>query len=483
MKIELTTLSPVPFVTTEPNLVTPTPAVTTSLPTAQALDVQNTKHILETEILANLLNNRAYFSDTIYHLDKSHFTEMGTSLVFEGIKNHYLDFQKTPSIKELLLSFKDQNKKVKENVKPIFQEIQSSKPIDSSMLLDLTEKFIKMSMFGDAIMKGADALSSKNEDLMTESFALAEDAVKVTLQSDLGVQLHEIDKIFDEFKEKPGIKLGIPSFDQMIGDGFTPKTLHSVMAASGVGKTAAMIAFAVQFLLQKKDVVIVSLEMSEAEMYRRLYANIYDIDIGTLGIIDKQIIKNKHKDVKDSIGSLVVKEFPTGGLTPLGLDSYLAKLANETGIEKPIVIVDYLGLMSSDRMKNADNSYSYFGSIAEELRAIAQKRDLVMFTPLQLNRSAINNLETDQSALSESMKILMVLDSAFIIAQTPQMKENGKMKINYVKNRMSGKTWSFDIGFCYRKFRFIDTYNMGGSNVTATETNDVAESLKGLMSF
>ena len=74
----------------------------------------------------------------------------------------------------------------------------------------------------------------------------------------------------------------------------------------------------------------------------------------------------------------------------------------------------------------------------------------------------------------------MILDSAFIIAQTPEMKEQGKMKINWVKNRMSGKTWSFDIGFDYHKFRFIDSFNVAGENVTAAE-NDFASQLAGMM--
>ena len=165
-----------------------------------------------------------------------------------------------------------------------------------------------------------------------------------------------------------------------------------------------------------------------------------------------------------------MKEFATGSLTPLGLDSYLTKLQNEKDITDPFVFVDYLGLMASDRTKNTDNSYSYYGSIAEELRAIAQKRNIVIYTALQLNRAAIGNLEADQSTLSESMKILMILDSAFIIAQTPEMKELGEMKVNWVKNRMSGKTWSFNIKFDYRKFRFIDDYNIDGENVTANKT-------------
>ncbi len=424
------------------------------------LEDKNVKALLELEVNLSLLNDSEYFGSVIHHLKKEYFSDVSQGVIFDTIKNHYQDFQEIPSLKDIIIQHKNSDQKTKDLVKTGIKELNTqTEQVNKDLLIKQTELFIKDAIFTKAIIKGADALGAHNQEMKMESFALAEESVKVSLDSDFGVFLEDIDQVFEEFKEKPGIKLNIPSFDNMIGQGYTPKTLHSAMAASGVGKSAAMTAFAVQFLLQKKDVVFVSLEMSEAEVSKRIYANLYDVNISSLPDMEKEVIKAQHNQIKDHIGQLVIKEFSAGGLTPLGLDGYLNKLQIEKNIKEPLVIIDYLGLMASDRMKNADNSYSYYGSIAEELRAIAQKRNLVMFTPLQLNRNAINNTEADQSSLSESMKILMTLDSAFIISQTPEMKDTGKMKINFVKNRMAGKTWSFDISFDYSKFRFIDNLN------------------------
>ena len=452
------------------------------------LEDQSIKALLEHEVINNLLHNKKYFGTVIHHLEKKYFTEPGMRLLFTNIKEHYINFGSIPKLKELILSFKENSTQEKALVKNSIKEIKDPSEINQELLIEKTEFFIKDAIFSDAIILGAEALGSHDHEKKMESFALAEESVKISLDSDFGVLLEDIDKVYEEFQEKPGIKLGIPSFDKMIGSGFTAKTLHSAMAASGVGKSAAMTAFAVQFLLQKQDVVFISLEMSEAEVSKRIYANLYDIEISSLPTIEKQVIKNKYNKIKDDIGELVTKEFSAGSLTPLGLDGFLTKLKNERDINNPVVIVDYLGLMASDKMKNADNSYAYFGSIAEELRAVAQRRELIMFTPLQLNRGAINNIEADQSTLSESMKILMTLDSAFIISQTPEMKEQGKMRINFVKNRMSGKTWSFDIGFDYKKFRFDDRFYMGDSNITEMQTKDplntsAVGNLGDLMSF
>jgi replicative DNA helicase len=434
------------------------------------LEDKNIKALLENEVCNALLTDPNYFGTCIHHLDESYFSDTGSKIIFKTIKNHYTDFGNIPSLKEVILHNKTATKEEKEALKQTIKDInQNKEQVDTELLIQQTERFIKDAVFTKALILGADAMGEHNNQKKIEAFNLAEESVKITLNTDFGVFLDDIDTVYSEFKDKPGIKLSIPSFDAMIGSGYTPKTLHAVMAASGVGKSAAMTAFAVEFLKQNLDVVFITLEMSEAEVSKRIYSNLYNIKIQNLANTEKQVIKNKYNDLKDHIGNLVIKEFPAGGLSALGLEGFLNNLKNEKGIKNPVVMVDYLGLMSSDRVKSMDNSYAYYGSIAEELRAVAQKKNLVIFSPLQTNRSSINNLEADQSTLSESMKILMTLDSAFIIAQTPEMKETGKMKINFVKNRMSGKTWSFEIGFDYEHFRFKDSFIQNGVNPTAVK--------------
>jgi len=451
------------------------------------MNLENTQALLEHEVLTNLLHNKEYFTQVINHLDAKYFTEPGMKLMFGNVKKHYINFGSVPSLKEIVLSFKNNTKSDKELIKNAIPEIKEHSNVNVSLLINLTEEFIKDAIFTESIIMGAEALGSHNQQKKIESFKLAEESVKVSLNTDFGVELSDIDKVYDDFLEKQGLKIGIGSFDRMIGGGYVPKTLHTILAASGVGKSAVMCSFAVEMLRQHYDVVFITLEMSEAEVSKRIYCNLYDIDINKLSTIDKQVYKNKYNDIKNDIGTLNIKEFPNGSLTPLGLESYLENLKIEKNIKTPVVFVDYLGIMDSDKMSNKDNSYSFFGSIAEELRAVAQKNNLIIFTALQLNRTAVNNLEASQAELSESMKIFMTADSAFIVAQTPEMKEKGEMKINWVKNRMSGKTYSFNIGYDYTKFRFDDRFFLEGQNISNhLNTSDDIKQLTGLddlMSF
>jgi len=439
------------------------------------------KELLQEEVIYHLIQNKKYFEDVFPYL-KSEYFNYEYGVILDHIHSFYKEYKTSPNLKELVLTFQNSPKQEKDIIKEKINELKL-KPTDAKgdttinhdLLMNLSEKYIKQKIFEKAIITGAEGLGSNNEEKLKKSFQLAEESVKVNLSSDLGIKLNEISKRFDDYLPKNGIKLNIESFDNMIGDGYTPSTLHLIISPSGVGKSAMLSTFAVQFLLQKRDVVIISLEMAESQFYKRIDANLFDIPIHDLGtkIENKEVLEIKYNEFKDDLGNLYIKEFPAGSLTPLGIDAYLNKLANEEQIKNPIVMVDYLTLLKSDILKQGDNSYGYFKSVAEELRSVAQKRKIIIFSPMQSNRSSINNIEADQSTLSDSMAVYMTADSAFMILQTPEMKQEQKMKINFVKNRMSGKTYNFDIGYDYSKFRIVDKYKNTNTNTNTNTNNDI----------
>lgn len=301
---------------------------------------QNIKALLENEVISNLLSQKTFFNLTIHHLEEKYFTEPGMNLLFKNIKSHYLEFGNIPNMKELILSFRDASKSEKDLIRIAVKEVSTPSDINQEMLLKQTEYFIKDAIFSSAIILGADALGEHDHQKKMESFALAEESVKISLNDDLGVSLAEIDKVFDDFIDKPGILPLIKSWDVMLGTGFRPKTLSILAAASGVGKSAALCDFAVKFMQQGQDVVFISLEMSESEVAKRIYSNLYDIDISLIAGVEKQVIKQKYKKIKDDCGELIIKEFPTGSLTALGIEGFLAKLENEKGIDHTARLLD-----------------------------------------------------------------------------------------------------------------------------------------------
>jgi replicative DNA helicase len=301
-------------------------------------------------------------------------------------------------------------------------------------------------------------MGENNETKLLKAFELMEEAEKVTLDEDFGLSLDEINEMVEYFNEDyDGLLTGIKSIDRMLGKGIYPKSLTTFLAPPGIGKTAAMIAFLCQFLRQGKDCVFISLEMSEKELMKRVYSNLLDIDIHLLDSIDPTVIQDRYNSIKEGLGKLTVKEYPSYSASALNIESFLEKYEQKTGIDKPIVFVDYLGIMNSARLKSSNvNSYEYIKSITAELRGVAQERDLQIFTAGQLNRNAVGNLEAGQETVADSAGISAFSDAMIFLLQTKTMKEEGKILMNFEKNRYSGKTYSFEIGFDYSHMRFED---------------------------
>ena len=418
----------------------------------------NTRAIFEEEIVNSLLSNNEFFGSSIPYLEKKYFTN-GNEIIFDKIKTFYADNGKKPNIKDIILLIKDEPKSKKEEAVKALKKINSSKVhADSDLLLSKTEEYIRNAIRTDALILGAEGMGSNDEKKLLESFALMEDAHKVTLDEDFGLDLDDIESMTNYLNEDyDGLLTGIPSIDKMLGKGIYSKSLTTFLAPPGVGKTAGMIAFLVQFLKQGQDVIFISLEMNEFEVLKRVYANILDIPIQSLDDVDPLVIRQKWDMIKDGLGKLVVKEYPSYSVSSMNIQSFLEKYEQKTDIKKPIVFVDYLGLMNSARLRPGTvNSYEYIKSITAELRSVAQKRDLKIFSAAQLNRGAIGNLEAGQESVADSAGISAFSDCMIFLLQTKEMKQLGEIVMNFEKNRYSGRTYSFKISFNYEHMRFED---------------------------
>ena len=410
---------------------------------------------LENEIIHNLIHDPEYFTAVIPYLKPKYFSNLGNNKIFEKIQNFYYEYHEKPNLKDIILSLKNESKKIREEAVKSIKEIETSQHSSKTFMKEETEDFIKKAIHKEALIIGSEGIGQNDESKLLKSYELIEEAMKVTLFEDFGLNIQEIDKMVDYLNEDyDGLLTGITTIDEMLGKGIYSKSLTTFLAPPGIGKSMAMVAFGSQFLKQKKDVIFISLEMNEYEVMKRVYANLMDIEVNLLDKIDPIVLKEKFNNL--DIGTLTIKEFPSYSITALNIESYLEKYAQQTGIEKPIVFVDYLGLMNSARLAAGKvNSYELVKSITAELRAIAQKRDLKIFTAHQLNRSAVNNIEAGQETVADSAGISAFSDAMIFLLSTKEMKRLGRIVINFEKNRYSGKTYSFEIGVVYSKMKFV----------------------------
>lgn len=412
---------------------------------------------LEGVIIDNLLTNKEYCHKVLKIISKhSKYFNKKFIPIIEIIEEHNNKYNQHCSYDDVQLYLTNKTSNEKHKIDNTLSEI---KQIDYSLtldkLLDVTITTIKDKMYWEALEVGSKGLVDKDEHLKSQAEKILDERERVSLDTDVGIEFADKSIIEYYTKDKMGVQTQHPSLNSRI-NGFLPGTLSIFLASAGIGKSLLLTDLATGFIQQKLNVLILSLEMSSYEVMSRVHSNFMNIDISSLR-------PNRFKDIKEQFrdglrrerGKLWVKD--TSEMSSYQLDALLDTFKREKDIKFDVVIVDYLGIMKSNRVSPNVGLYTYIKSIAEELRAVAMKHQIPILTASQLNRSAVNNTSADNSAISDSFGTAMTADFMMFLLQTDEMKQQGEILCRITKNRFTGKTDSFPLKVDYTKMRIVDT--------------------------
>lgn len=110
-----------------------------------------------------------------------------------------------------------------------------------------------------------------------------------------------------------------------------------------------------------------------------------------------------------------------------------------------------------------DNQLFYAGSL------VSSDSD---FSGILIHNCATNNVDADNSTISDSYGTTMTADFLMFLLQTDEMKANGDIIAKITKNRFSGKTESFPLKVDYEYMRFLDADTAGiGESLTLDTLN------------
>jgi len=199
---------------------------------------------------------------------------------------------------------------------------------------------------------------------------------------------------------------------------------------------------------QGKNVAILTVEMSQRKVMRRLGAMRLRIDVDEYDDVSKDstFIKNKINALKnqgnglfntEAPGKIFVKKFNTGDCTIVDIDNYLTKLEEVKNIDIDIVVVDYINLMSVDKLHKeiGNNLYQKGKHLAEGLRYIADKFNLALVTATQVDRSVWGANDIKLQDIPESKAVAETSDTFFAIIRNQEMKKHNKYRLKILKLR------------------------------------------------
>lgn len=405
----------------------------------EALEKLVLKQVMNPESADNCIFVKQYF--------KSHFFKnTDFSFLYNIVNNYWKIYNKQPTI-ETLISIFDNEKLCdkKEKFLPIIKDIYniSENNYDIEFVKNNLINFTKGRAIYFAILDNLDDIEKTgNIGNCLERF---EDIVKIGISDDVGTEYFEnIDKHCQELTNvEQRIPFGFKEWDKYTYGGIPTDTcLFMIMAQPGLGKSQMMMNIGYQWLLQNKNVLMISLEMSEQMYSSRMSALFSDINVNEL---KDNIITLKHKVSVAKLSApsarLYIKQYSPNEFNAIKLKSILKKLADTKKFKPDLIIVDYLNIMTTNNSSYHLNSYERVGTISKELRSVSIETKIPILSSTQSNRSLSSGYagaDISMSNTSDSAGINMDADALFALFQLEGERELGRINVKILKNRLGG---------------------------------------------
>ena len=402
---------------------------------------------IENTIIKNLIQNETYTRKVIPFIKSEYFTESSERLVFEEIVKYFDKYTKSPTVEALLINLDNVTSKGDAIVKSSKELIGNIETDDTPLdwLIDETEKWCKDRAIYIAVMDSIEVLDEKSKRSTGEIPDLLKDALSVSFDTHIGHdQLEDAEDRFEFYNtEEEKMPFDLEYFNKITKGGLPNKTLNICLAGTGVGKSLFMCHMASNCLLMGKNVLYITMEMSEERIAERIDANTMNVPMKELPDVSKKEYDKKIQRIKNKTkGKLIIKEYPTAASHVGHFRHLLQELNIKKDFQPDIIFIDYLNICASHRIRpgSGANSYTLVKSIAEELRGLAVEYDVPMVSATQTTRSGYGSTDIGLEDTSESFGLPATADLMFALITSDELEDLDQLVVKQLKNRYNDPT-------------------------------------------
>ena len=397
----------------------------------------------ENVLIYKSLTDSTYLASVADFVEPDYFKNKAIASIFAIVKDFSEKRNKLPTVTEIksYLVSDEQKSSFKELVKS-FNDID--KNLDKDELYENTEQILKEKAVYHTMLNVAEDVSSGKVDT-SDVLDKFEKSCNISLVTDLGLDLYSnIDALIDDINS---VERHIPSkwewLDECLGGGFLEagKSLYVFAGETNIGKSIFLGNIAHNIAKEGKNVLLVTLEMSELLYARRICSNVTKVPL-------KEMVGNTpaiKQAIKDEDGKIFIKEFPPSTITASQLKGFIKKF-QEQGIKLDAIVLDYLNLMHSTM---GNNSYERIKHVTEQVRAMSYLFECPIISATQLNRAGFDQDNPDLATISESIGLAATADVIVSIYQNEEDRELGIIRLGMMKNRYGprGNTQAMRINY------------------------------------
>lgn len=325
--------------------------------------------------------------------------------------------------------------------------------VDDSDRQYVTEEFeehCKRQAFSQNILKAAEIVAEEGGDF-AEILKLMDEAYDVRLDKSLGTSLFEnVEQRREEAEEDVDPRyIGIPALD--IYGQWERGALHSVVAETAGGKSILLANIADRFSAQGLDVVVISVELSEAK-----YSGRMDSIVTGLGLKDMDINRLVQELAlrKETYGDIITKKVNTS----FGVDdlkAYVLEYQLQKGKAPDVLLVDYIDIFGKSLIGRMD-IFTYDEIRSHGLRDICHEFKMYGGTAMQLNREGYDLTEISAKHVQGGISKMQAMDWVVGVIATEEDKNNNQWQTKSMKLRNDNVRETKTMYRCPNTLRIID---------------------------
>jgi len=438
---------------------------------------------IEQTIIKNLIKNETFTRKVLPFLKEDYFGNLEDRLLFKEVSGFVLKYNQQPTFDALQVEIDNIRGTTDDTVKNISQTLKelNDDTVSTNLdwLIENTEKFCQEKAIYNAITTSLEIMNGKSKHAKGAIPTFLSDALAISFDPNVGHdyldQYEDRYEYYHRVQEK--LAFDLEFFNKITKNGVPRKTLNVVMAGVGVGKSLFLCHLASSYINQGKNVLYITLELAEEEVAKRIDANLMNITFDDLMNLPKDLYQKRIENLKAKTnGKLIVKEYPTASASVIHFRALLNELNLKKNFVPDAIMIDYLNISASSRIKpgNGVNSYTYIKAIAEELRGLAVEFNVPVWSATQLTRSGYGSSDPDMTDTSESFGLPATADLFFALVTNENLEQLKQVMVKQLKNRYNDPSLNkrFIIGIDKSKMRLYDVENSAQNIVDANQEDD-----------
>ena len=397
---------------------------------------------------------------------KGFFANRDLDQIAKLSKDFYLKFGESPSKQQMSALVKDDPNEISQDIVKSIYDININE-YDQDWLKRTGEAWVKWKHFDKQLVRTIEYVKTQDvspenvEDVVQRAIGMISTDGSINFDTDTGLDFFNPEAHVQRTSKK--IETGWSFVDRVSGGGYDTKSLIIYAGEQNIGKSIWLANDAANFVKMGHNVVFITAEMSAQKVLKRIGSNLlhipmtdYDKNSG-----NRDYMKRRLEKVSRGLlppGKLFVKEYPTSQGTIPDIESYLKDLEETTDHKVNVLVVDYINILANYRNPNTENTYMKIKQIAEDLRALAVKRNMLVISATQINRGAWDATEVRMENIAESAGLAHTADVMYALIQDSIMHSEREYWLKVLKIRDGqgkGSRCKFDID--YEHMRLTET--------------------------